>query len=170
MITLDTALRMWIVTHRVAVLDPIFVLLSAIGRGGLVWLAIAAAIAIARRQPRAFVLVVVAVVIASVATDHVIKPLVGRRRPYETLSGTVIDAKPDDASFPSGHSANAFAAATTLAWVVPQVSWLWWTLAAAIAVSRVYVGVHFPLDVIAGALVGVAAAWLSRRLTRFPQL
>jgi len=170
MIAMDTALRMWVVTHRVAVLNPFFWFVSVIGRGGLVWLAIAAAMAIARRQWRMFALVLAAVLIASAVSNEIIKPLVGRRRPFEILSGAVIGGRPDDASFPSGHSANAFAGATTLSWVAPQVSWLWWTLAVAIAFSRVYLGVHFPLDVVGGALVGVASAWLARWLTRFPQL
>lgn len=169
MITIDTTLRMWVVTHRVAALDNIFWLLSGIGRGGLVWIAIAAAIAVARRRLHAFTLVLFAVLIASTLANTVIKPIVDRKRPFDVLAGEVIGGRPNDASFPSGHSANAFAGAAVLARVAPEGAIVWWVLAGAIAFSRVYLGVHFPLDVIAGAAVGMASAWIAFRLTRFPE-
>ncbi len=161
---------MWVVTHRVAPLDRVFWWLSVIGRGGMVWLACGAAIACVRRNVRPFTLVLVAVLIASALTDNVLKPAVDRRRPFDELAGDVIGGRPNDASFPSGHSANAFAGATTLSRLAPGGTIAWVALAVAIAFSRVYLGVHFPLDVIGGALIGVASAWLARRLTRFPEL
>jgi len=161
---------MWVVSHRIAALDNVFWLLSVVGRGGMVWLAAAAVIAAARRRVRAFTLVLFAILIASTITDQLIKPAVDRARPFASLPGEVMGGRPHDASFPSGHSANAFAGAATLTHLAPGGAAGWWTLAAAIAFSRVYLGVHFPLDVIAGALVGLASAWLARWLTRFPEL
>ncbi|HZT75924.1 MAG TPA: phosphatase PAP2 family protein [Vicinamibacterales bacterium] len=161
---------MWVVTHRIAPLDRVVWLLSVVGRGGMVWLAIGACVAIARRRVQAFTLVLLAVLIASAVTDAIIKPAVNRTRPYDVLPGDVIGGRPNDPSFPSGHSANAFAGAATLTRIAPEGAIAWWTLAAAIAFSRVYLGVHFPLDVIAGALIGAFSAWLAARLTRLPQL
>jgi len=89
----------------------------------------------------------------------VMKPLVDRHRPCASIPAiAVIDARPDDASFPSGHAGNAFAGATVLSRAMPALQPVWWTLAVLIAFSRIYVGVHYPADVIAGALAGAASA------------
>lgn len=169
MIDLDHVLRAWVVAHRFPPLDDIFWLLSVVGRGGMVWLGVAGVFAIRKRDRGAFTLVLLAVLLASTIADYVVKPLVDRERPFATMSGDVIGGRPHDASFPSGHSANAFAGALTLSWIVPGGAGAWWALAAAIAFSRVYLGVHYPLDVAGGAALGLLSAWLARRLTGFPQ-
>jgi len=71
---------------------------------------------------------------------------------------------PHDASFPSGHAATSFAAATMLSLSFPRFAPFLYVLAAAIAFSRVYVGVHYPLDVIGGAALGVLIATALRVL------
>jgi undecaprenyl-diphosphatase len=170
MIELDHAVRVWVVTHRIAALDNFFWFLSVVSRGGMLWLAFAAIIAVHRRRLQVFTLALLAVLIASTLADTVIKPVVGRKRPFDVLSGAVIGGRPKDASFPSGHAANAFAGAFVLTRLAPGGAIGWWALATAIAFSRVYLGVHFPLDVVGGALVGTLSGWLAVRLTRFPQL
>ena len=69
-------------------------------------------------------------------------------------------------SFPSGHATVSFACATVLALAVPRLRWPLFALAALIAFSRVYVGVHYPLDVIAGAVLGVAVGLVVRSAGR----
>jgi membrane-associated phospholipid phosphatase len=167
MLALDQAVRAWIVAHRIHPLDNVFWFLSVIGRGGIVWIAIAAVIAVRRRSRDLFTTVLVGVLLGSTIVDYVIKPIVHRTRPFDVLPGSVIGGRPSDASFPSGHSSNAFAGATALARIAPGAAPFWWALAATIAFSRVYLGVHYPLDVIAGALVGVACGYLALWLTRF---
>jgi len=73
---------------------------------------------------------------------------------------------PHDHSFPSGHAATSFAAATVLTATSPRWGPLWFLLALAIGFSRVYVGVHYPLDVLGGAVLGAAIAIALLRLAR----
>ena len=156
----DHLVRAWIVGHRIRGLDAVMVALSAVGRGGMVWLAIGAALTAFRRMPwQRLVQLAAALALASLLVDAVLKPAIGRQRPFTSTPGVaVIAARPHDASFPSGHAGNAFAAAVILEQAVPACQLAWWTLAALIAFSRVYVGVHYPFDVIAGAIVGAASA------------
>lgn len=134
------------------------------------WLGIGVAAAAVRRRRDAFTVVLLAVLLGSTTADYVVKPFVHRGRPFEHMPGAVIGGHPNDASFPSGHSANAFAAAVAMSRVAPGGAIVWWTLAAAIAFSRVYLGVHYPLDVIGGALLGIGCGWLAVWLTRGSKL
>jgi undecaprenyl-diphosphatase len=160
-LTLDHVVRAWVVAHRVGALDGVMWTVSAVGRGGLIWLAIAASIAVIRQQREAFTVVLLAVLLGSATADELVKPLVHRTRPFDEMSGTVIGGRPHDPSFPSGHSANAFGAAFTLSRVAPGGAAVWWALAAIVAFSRVYLGVHYPIDVVGGAATGVLCGWLA---------
>jgi undecaprenyl-diphosphatase len=155
---LDHSLERWIVEHRIGWLDPVFVGLSYAGSYGVVWLAIGIAVAVSLRRP-GIALAVPLVVVAADLSATGIKHAVGRPRPAAALGG--IDAlmgSPSSSSFPSGHAATSFAAAVVLALAVPRLAPLVFCLAAAIAFSRLYVGVHYPSDVAGGAVLGVAVA------------
>ncbi|MGH3000137.1 MAG: phosphatase PAP2 family protein, partial [Gaiellaceae bacterium] len=100
------------------------------------------------------------VLLADAAADGIadaLKAAVGSHRPhgYDPLV-----AVPHSASFPSGHAATSFACATVLSALAPRAAPGFVALAAAIAYSRLYVGVHWPLDVVAGAALGVLTALL----------
>lgn len=170
MLTLDQVLRAWIVAHRVQALNAPMWFASAIGQAGLVWLVAAAVVAVRQRRRSAFTVVLLAVLLGSITANDIVKPAVHRTRPFDAMPGTVIGSRPDDASFPSGHSSTAFAAALTLSRAAPAGAAVWWGLAALIAFSRVYLGVHYPLDVLGGAALGAACGGLAIWLTRFPKL
>jgi undecaprenyl-diphosphatase len=140
--------------------------LSYAGRLGLLWIVLALVLYVVYRRWATLWLTVLAVAIADWSTMG-IKALVDRERPSAHFAQpkTLVPA-PHDPSFPSGHAATSFAAATVLAFAFPRLAPALFVLAAAVAFSRVYVGVHYPLDVIGGAVVGVVLAIALRRLVR----
>jgi undecaprenyl-diphosphatase len=163
---LDHSLLVWVLAHRVALLNSVMLAISVIGRSGLVWLTIGFALATTRHITLSgFLQLTLAIVLAFSITDYALKPLVARPRPFVSAPDIeVIGPRPIDRSFPSGHAATAFAGAYVLSEVVTSARICWWALAALIAFSRVYLGVHYPLDVIGGSLVGCVCGWSAARL------
>ena len=118
------------------------------------------------RRPWLFAAVLAADVLAN-AISFGLRDWIGRRRPplvYPEPKPLV--GVPHSGSFPSGHAATSFACATVLAFAFPRLAAPLYLLAAASAFSRVYVGVHYPLDVLGGAVLGIAVAIALLRLAR----
>jgi len=155
-----------VVHHRAGWLDPVFEGLSYAGRFGLLWIVIALVLAVAYRRWGVFALTVIAVALSDWSATG-LKALIERPRPpVRYPEPKTLVPVPHDASFPSGHAATSFAAATMLSFAFPRLAPFLYVLAAAVAFSRVYVGVHYPLDVIAGAALGVLIAVGVRRRTQ----
>src|SRR5262249_44641367 len=152
----DSRLEGWIVAHRVGVLDPIAQGLSYIGVWSAVWLAIALVVAIFRRRAEVFGWTLATALAASFTTDA-LKAATPRDRP----DVDPLVPRPHSSSFPSGHAATSFACATVLSAFEPRLRVPLYVLAGLIALSRAYVGVHFPLDVLAGAAWGLCVGWLA---------
>jgi undecaprenyl-diphosphatase len=173
---LDTRLERWVVHHRVDWLDWFFVALSRVGSAGLIWLVIAAVAAVLYRRPAIFFLVLAGDFIAD-WLSFALRQAIGRDRPpVHFHEPPPLVQVPNSGSFPSGHTATSFACATLLAWLTPLPKVPLFVLAILIGFSRVYVGVHYPLDVVGGAVLGVAVATAlrllveaRRRSTRSPQ-
>ena len=111
-------------------------------------------------------LTIVAVALADLSASA-LKGLIDRPRPplrYPDQDPLV--QVPDSGSFPSGHAATSFAGATILAFGVPRAAPLFYLLATAVGFSRVYLGVHYPLDVVGGAVLGTLIAFALRLLVR----
>ena len=110
------------------------------------------------RRPWLVVRVAVATLVAEMASG-LLKIWIERDRPPLANSepATLVDL-PSTYSFPSGHATVAFACATVLALAVPRLAVPLYALAGLVALSRVYVGVHYPFDVLAGAVLGIVLA------------
>jgi undecaprenyl-diphosphatase len=157
---LDSSLLHYVIQLRRPWLDDVMLLSSALGAAGFIWW-VTALISMVFPDKRAAAWRMILVVFATwVIADFAMKPLVDRDRPFEADSNiTVIDALPQSRSFPSGHAAMAVAGAIAGSRLIPYSAWFWWPLGLVVAVSRVYIGVHWPSDVIAGMVFGLAIAW-----------
>jgi undecaprenyl-diphosphatase len=153
-----------VVHHRVHALDDVFIGFSRVGGQGLIWLIIAAVAALYWKRIAIFLYVVLADLVAELIA-YALRDGIGRDRPPLRFPDPhPLVTVPHSGSFPSGHSATSFACAATLAWLTPLPKTALYLLAALIAFSRVYNGVHYPLDVIGGALLGVGVATALRLL------
>ena len=153
-------------TMRSSFLNPIAIAVTSLGNAGIFWILLTLALLICKKTRKIGLCCAIALIADVLAVNVVLKPLVARARPYAVLETIVpLGHLSRDFSFPSGHSAASFACAWALYKTAPRkygVCAL--VLAALIALSRLYVGVHYPTDVIAGALTGMAAGFLGARL------
>lgn len=138
-------------------LDNFFLLLSGIGNFGIVWFVIGALVLWEEevRDKKGLVALIISALTSIVTVDLLLKNLIHRLRPEFVLSQTlVIGDLVKSYSFPSGHAAFAFAGAFVLSRFHPKYkAWLY-VLAILIAFSRIYLGKHFPSDVLGGAIIG----------------
>lgn len=147
---------------RTPVMDAFFVFYTTLGNMGLCWLVLSVAMLCTKKTRKAGFAGLLALLVGFIFTNVILKPLVGRTRPWLVVEGlTALVAEHDPHSFPSGHTCAAFAAA--LAWR-PYMAKRWGNTALVCAVlmgfSRLYVGVHFPTDVLCGVLIGVLSGWV----------
>ena len=147
--------------------DHLLRYLSMSANHGRLWMGMAAGLALTgKRGRRAAIRGMVTLGAASFVSNAVVKPMVGRRRPNieRTSFGRRVDKAPWTSSFPSGHAASAAAFATGASMEFPGASALLVPLGAAVAYSRVHVGVHHRSDVWAGAAIGIGMAVLGKAL------
>jgi undecaprenyl-diphosphatase len=115
-------------------------------------------LAVAWRRPYVFLLVATTALTTSFVTT-LFKYLVQRDRPPTiVLDPEPLMEVPTTSSFPSGHTSTGFACAYVISRLAPRLTVYVFVLAALIGFSRIYVGVHYPLDVLAGAILGIVVA------------
>jgi undecaprenyl-diphosphatase len=144
-------------------IDSVMLALSFAGRAATVWIVIAVAGVVVRRE-RAMAAwqVGLALLLALLVAEGILKPLVHEPRPFLVdRSVRVVGVPPSDYSFPSGHATSSFAAALSLSRAWPQGTLAWFVLAILISISRVYLGVHTPLDILGGLVIGLACGYLA---------
>ncbi|MDD5892911.1 MAG: phosphatase PAP2 family protein [Coriobacteriales bacterium] len=144
--------------------DTIFPLITKLGEHGAIWLVIAVILICTKKNRVWGVTMIVAIGCAWLIGDQILKDIIARPRPFiEDPTLTLLIAPPDGYSLPSGHSSSSFCAATILSFAYLKKGWKAgaWVLAVLIAFSRVYLCVHNPSDVLAGAAFGVLIALIA---------
>ena len=147
---------------RSPALDRPLVAITQAANYSRLWLLIAAALTVfgGSRGRKAAGRGLVAITIAAAVANGPAKLLVRRRRPSSRSQPTLI-RMPRSTSFPSGHSAAAFAFATGACAELPMLAPVLVPLAGVVAYSRVHTGVHYPSDVAAGMAIGIGSGWLA---------
>ena len=155
---------------RNPVLTPVLQAITSLGDHGIFWIVLTVLLLCFKKTRHIGFCSAIALILSVLINNVALKNLVARTRPYELIDGLkLITTKPDDFSFPSGHSGASFASAVAI-YRVWKKRWTIWliVLAALIALSRLYVGVHFPTDVLCGTIIGIACgfagAYLGMRL------
>ena len=166
--TVDQSILLWLQDAiRCPALSALLVPLTIVGEGGIIWILISAVMLFFPRTRKIGWMALVAMLLCYLLNDKLFKVLVERPRPLFAMANlqTLIPI-PLSWSFPSGHACSSFAAATIYSHG-GEKRWLkavFWALAVTMAFSRMYVGVHYPTDVLAGALVGVVGSSLIWRM------
>ena len=107
------------------------------------------------------VLAIFTVIISDQFSNQILKELVGRIRPCHILQNVhLLVGCTSSYSFPSSHAVNNFAGAYLFSYFYPKMKWALYLGAFLMAVSRIFVGVHYPSDILGGALIGLFISWL----------
>ncbi len=154
----DADFLLWIQEHlRCDFLNYIFPNITVLGNAGIFWILLTAVLLCFKKTRRAAICSLFALLGSLLLNNMLLKPLVGRTRPYEVIEGLkLIGKRATDPSFPSGHTAASIASAVALCrflkkrYSIPLVA-----LALMIGFSRLYIGIHYPTDVIVGLIDGI---------------
>lgn len=163
MFDIDGQILLFIQEHvRNAACDVFFKGITHLGDAGIFWIVLTIVLLCFRQTRKAGIYSACALVASLIVNNLILKNLVGRIRPYEAVEGLLCIVPPAvDASFPSGHTAASFASAVAVCRQIPKkYAILLIVLAALIAFSRLYVGIHYPTDVLGGIVTGIGIGLL----------
>lgn len=172
MITLqqiDMSILLWIQEHlRIDALTPFWKVITFLGNGGWFWLVAAAVLLIPKKTRRTGIVALLSMAIGFLITNLLLKNIVARPRPFDTYTEIIpLITRPTDFSFPSGHTCASFACALVFFRMLPEKYGIPAViLAGMVAFSRLYLGVHYPGDVLGGFLVAVFASILAYYLVQ----
>ena len=178
LIQAESAFLLWIQeTVRSEFMNTFMIGVTSLNHLGIIWILVTLILLVIRKTRRLGVMCGIAMILGLLVTNGIIKNWVARVRPYDAIEGlTCLTDAMWDYSFPSGHTTSSLACTWVLLmrgpkrWGIPL-----FVLAILIGLSRVYVGVHYPTDVLAGAVIGILCAtfamWLEPKIEeRFPKV
>lgn len=137
--------------------------ITFLGDGGWFWIVLGVLLLFPKKTRKAGITALLALAIGAIVTNLGLKNLVARPRPYDAIPSLVpLVARLKDFSFPSGHTCASFSCAVVYFKMYPDIKGKGaLILAVLIGLSRLYVGVHYPTDVLAGAAIGCISAFLA---------
>lgn len=154
---------------RGPVQDAVVTAFSKLGNSGMLFIVAGVVLLFFKKTRRAGVASLMALLIGFLITNLTLKPLVARPRPWLDVEGLInLVGESAYRSFPSGHSTSAFAFSFAMLFGAPN-KWLKWSsmvVAVLMGLSRLYVGVHYPTDVLGGILVGLLSGWLAWQICK----
>ena len=143
--------------------DFVMLLISKLGNGGIIWLVLSGLLCVFPKYRKAGVTMLTALALDVLLCNVMLKPLVGRMRPFTVNTGMelLINA-PKDFSFPSGHTAASFASVSALYFAGrKRMAAGALIVSVLIAFSRMYLYVHYPTDVLGGLIIGLLCGWIA---------
>jgi undecaprenyl-diphosphatase len=152
---------------RSPLLDPIMLFITTLGNGGMLWIAITLILIAIKKTRMIGISCAIALLLQVTLINGLIKNIVGRIRPYEVIDGlNCLVGIQKDPSFPSGHTSSSFAVSYIIFRKMPKKFGIpALIMAVLIAWSRLYVGVHYPTDVLAGIIFGILLGILAIFIT-----
>lgn len=159
----EAAIILWIQENLRGVMDGFWLFVTRLGDDGMLWIILGIVLLLWKKTRPIGVTILISLVFDYVIINRTLKGLVARPRPFvvnEAIRPLITNVSPYK-SFPSGHSGGAFAAMFALyRWVPKKIGVPALILAALVALSRLYVGVHYPTDIITGCIVGfMCSVW-----------
>lgn len=156
---IDNAVTLWIYSMRQPWLDGFMIWISRLNDATVLWFAVTIVLLCFKRTRQCGVACLWSLLITIILNEIIVKPLVNRPRPFVQLEGLIMLIRaPRSFSFPSGHTATSFAAATAIFCHDRKLGGVAYVVAALIGFSRLYLSVHFLTDVIGGAILGSTCA------------
>ncbi len=167
----EISILLWIQENLRGVLDGFWVAVTSLGDGGWFWISLGVAFLLFKKTRIVGITMLVSLMINGLLTNVILKALFARPRPFNVNPELLtLISKPTSFSFPSGHTSVSFAGALVLLKMLPKKAGVPAViLAAMVGFSRMYVGVHYPTDVLGGILVGMIASAAASCLISYVQ-
>ena len=147
------------------IMDKIMVFITTLGNTGMIWIVLALLMLFNKKYRKTGIVLAIGLILSLVIGNIMLKPLFHRLRPFQIKEGIeLIISAPHDYSFPSGHTLASVISATILLLRERKIGIYALVLAILIAFSRVYLYVHFPTDILGGAILGVVIGFASIKI------
>lgn len=163
----EASIILWIQEHLRGVMDGFWMFITHLGDDGILWIALGIVLLFWKKTRPIGCTMLISLLFDWLTINVILKGLVARPRPFvvnEAITPLITNVSPYR-SFPSGHSGGSFAAMFALhKWVPKKIGIPALLLATLVAVSRLYVGVHYPTDIITGCVVGFVCSVLAHRI------